>query len=221
MSYDFEHETFEQKKKRAAEIVKLLKKRYPDDPGTELHYKQPLDLLVAAMLSAQCRETLVNSITKTLFQKYKTAKDYAQADTDTLQDEIKAVTFFRNKARNIINMAQALLKDHGGEVPKTMEELVKLPGVGRKTANLILTICFGVPGIVTDTHMIRVTNRLGLTKNKDPEKIERDLYQLIPEKDWIAFSNRLIILGRYTCTARNPNHPECALKDVCPSAFAV
>ena len=145
---------------------------------------------------------MVNKVTETLFKKYKTAKDYAQADLDTFQDEIKAVTFFRNKAKNIINLGQALLRDHGGEIPKTMEELVALPGVGRKTANLVLTICFNVPGIVVDTHVIRVSGRLGLTKNKDPEKIERDLYALLPEKDWIAFSNRLIILGRYTCTAQ-------------------
>jgi endonuclease-3 len=221
MPYDYANETIDQKKKRAAEIVQLLKKRYPDDPGTELQYKTPLQLIVAAILSAQCREVLVNKVTETLFKKYKSAKDYAQANIDTFQDEIKAVTFFRNKAKNIINLGQALLHDHGGEVPGTMEELVALPGVGRKTANLVLTICFNVPGIVVDTHVMRVSQRLGLTKNKDPEKIERDLYALLPEKDWISYSNRLIILGRYTCTARNPNHAECVLKDICPSAFAI
>jgi endonuclease-3 len=214
-------ETLDEKKARALEIVRLLKERYPEDPGTELHYKTPLDLLVATILSAQCRETLVNSVTKTLFSKYKTAKDYAQADIEGFEKEVQAVTFFRNKAKNIIGMAGKILRDHGGEVPRTMEELVALPGVGRKTANLILTLVYNVPGIVTDTHVIRVSQRLGLTTNKDPEKIEFDLYKLIPVKYWIDFSNRLIILGRYTCTARNPNHAECILKDICPSAFKI
>ena len=221
MPYDFSNETPEQKKKRAAEIVKLLKKRYSSDPGTELHYKTPLDLLVAAILSAQCTEVRVNAITETLFKKYKSAKDYAEANTKQFEAAIKSAGFYRNKARNIIALGQALLRDHGGEVPETMEELVKLPGVGRKTANLVLTICFGVPGVVVDTHMIRVTGRLRLTENKDPEKIEQDLYGLIPKKDWIAFSNRLIILGRYTCVARHPKCAECVLNGVCPSAFAV
>ena len=221
MPYDFANETIDQKKKRAAEIVKLLKRRYPDDPGTELQYKTPLQLIVAAILSAQCREVLVNKVTETLFKKYKTAKDYAQADLETFQGEIKTVTFFRNKAKNIINLGQALLRDHGGRGAGHYGRAGGAPGVGRKTANLVLTICFNVPGIVVDTHVMRVSQRLGLTKNKDPEKIERDLYKLLPEKDWIAYSNRLIILGRYTCTARNPNHAECVLKDICPSAFAI
>ena len=218
---DFENETPEQKKGRAKEIVRLLRERYPKDPGTELRYKNALELLVAAILSAQCTEVRVNAVTEALFKKYRSAKDYAQADMEEFQEEIKATGFYRNKAKSVIAMAQALLKGHGGEVPRTMEELVKLPGVGRKTANLILTIVYKVPGIVTDTHVIRVSQRLGLTKNKDPEKIEFDLYEVIPEKDRIDFSNRLIILGRYTCTARKPSHAECALKDVCPSAFKI
>ncbi|MHB8173023.1 MAG: endonuclease III [Nitrospirota bacterium] len=211
----------DQEKKRAREIVKLLKMWRTDDPGTELHYKTPLELIVAAILSAQCTEVRVNAVTETLFKKYKSAKDYAQANTEQFEAEIRTTGFYRNKAKNIIALGGALLKNHGGELPRTMEGLVALPGVGRKTANLVLTICFGVPGIVVDTHMIRVSQRLGLTKNKDPEKIERDLCELIPQKDWIAFSNRMIILGRYTCTARHPDHAECILKDVCPSAFAV
>ncbi len=218
---ELENETVEQKKKRAKEIVRLLRERYPKDPGTELRYKTALDLLVAAILSAQCTEVRVNAVTETLFKKYTAAKDYAQADMEVFQEEIKATGFYRNKAKSVIAMAQALLKGHGGEVPRTMEELVELPGVGRKTANLILTIVYKVPGIVTDTHVIRVSQRLGLTKNKDPEKIEFDLYDVIPEQDRIDFSNRLIILGRYTCTAKKPNHAECVLKDDCPSAFKI
>ncbi len=221
MPYDFSNETTEQKKKRAAKIVRLLKKRYPDDPGTELHYKTPLDLIVAAILSAQCTEVRVNAITETLFEKYKSAKDYAQANTERFEAGIKSAGFYRNKAKNIIALGQALLRDHGGEVPETMEELVALPGVGRKTANLVLTICFGVPGVVVDTHMMRVSRRLGLTKNKDPEKIEKDLCDILPKKDWTPFSNRLIILGRYTCVARHPKCAECVLNGVCPSAFLI
>ena len=221
MPYDFSNETTEQKKKRAAKIVRLLKKRYPDDPGTELHYKTPLDLVVAAILSAQCTEVRINAITETLFKKYTSAKDYAQARQEEFEAEVRTAGFYRNKAKNIIALGAALLREHGGEVPAEMDKLTKLPGVGRKTANLVLTICFGVPGIVVDTHMIRVSGRLGLTKNKDPEKIETDLYGLIPKKDWIAFSNRLIILGRYTCVARHPKCAECVLNGVCPSAFVV
>ncbi len=221
MPYDYENETPEQKKKRAREIVKLLKKRYSSDPGTELHYKTPLDLVVAAILSAQCTEVRINAITETLFRKYTSAKDYAQAKQGEFEAEIKSAGFYRNKTRNIIALGAALLRDHGGEIPGSMEELVKLPGVGRKTANLVLTICFGVPGIVVDTHMIRVSGRLGLTENKAPEKIEQDLCGLIPKKDWIAYSNRLIILGRYTCVARHPKCAECVLNGVCPSAFTI
>lgn len=216
-----EFETLEQKKERAKEIVRLLRERYPKDPGTELHYKNALELLVAAILSAQCTEVRVNAVTETLFEKYRSAKDYAQADMEEFQEEIRNTGFYRNKAKSVVAMAQALLKGHGGEVPRTMEELVELPGVGRKTANLILTIIYKVPGIVTDTHVIRVSQRLGLTKNKDPEKIEFDLYEVIPEEDRIDFSNRLIILGRYTCTAKKPNHAECVLNKICPSAFKI
>ncbi len=218
MPYDFANESMPQKKKRAAEIVKLLKKKYPDDPKTALNYKTALDLLVATILSAQCTDARVNIVTKDLFKKYKRAKDYAQAKTETFEQEIKSTGFYRNKAKNVIAMCQMLLKEYGGEVPKTMDELVKLPGVGRKTANLILGIVHGIPGIVCDTHVIRVSQRLGLTKNKDPEKIEFDLYEVIPEAERIGFSNRLIQHGRDTCTAKNPDHASCVLQHICPSA---
>jgi len=218
---DLKKETAEQKKKRAAEIVKLLKKRYPGDPGTALLYKTPLELLVATILSAQCTDARVNAVTRELFKKYRTARDYAAAKQEAFEQDIKSTGFYRNKAKHVIAMAQAVLKDHGGEVPATMEELVGLPGVGRKTANLILGIVHGIPGIVCDTHVIRVSQRLGLTGNKDPEKIERDLYAVLPEKDWIAFSNRLILHGRDTCAARKPDCPACVLNKICPSAFSL
>ena len=218
---DLKNETPAQKKKRAAEIVKRLKVKYPADPKTALNYKTPLDLLVATILSAQCTDARINIVTKELFKKYKKAEDYASANIETLEQEIKSTGFYHNKAKNVIAMCQALLKDHGGKVPGTMDELVKLPGVGRKTANLILGIVYGVPGIVCDTHVIRVSGRLGLTANKDPEKIEYDLYEVIPKDDWIPFSNRLIMHGRETCTARKPDCPACVLNNICPSAFAV
>ncbi len=214
-------ETFEQKKLRAAEIVKLLKKRYPEDPKTALDYKTSLELLVATILSAQCTDARVNMVTKDLFKKYKTAKDYASAKQEDFEQDIKSTGFYRNKAKNVMAMAQAVLRDHGGEVPATMEDLVKLPGVGRKTANLILGIVHGIPGIVCDTHVIRVSQRLGLTANKDAEKIEYDLYSVLPEKEWIGFSNRLIMHGRDTCAAKKPDCPACVLNEVCPSAFAL
>ncbi|HEX9859672.1 MAG TPA: endonuclease III, partial [Nitrospirota bacterium] len=159
-------------------------------------------------------------VTKALFKKYRTAKDYAGISQEEFEQDIRSTGFYRNKAKNIISMAQALLKDHGGVVPATMEELVKLPGVGRKTANLILSIVHGIPGIVCDTHVIRVSGRLGLTGNKDPEKIEYDLYEVIARKDWIAFSNRLIMHGRDTCSAKKPDCPGCVLNKICPSAFS-
>jgi endonuclease III len=218
---DLKKETLEQKKKRAAGIVKLLKKRYPKDPKTALDYKTPLELLVATILSAQCTDARVNVVTKELFRKYRTPADYASAKQEVFEQDIKSTGFYRNKAKNIIAMAQAVLRDHGGEVPATMDELVKLPGVGRKTANLILGIVHGIPGIVCDTHVIRVSQRLGLTTNKDPEKIERDLYGVLPKKDWIAFSNRLIMHGRDTCSAKKPDCPGCMLNEICPSAFSL
>ena len=212
-------ESLTQKKSRALEIVKLLKKSFPDDPGTALIYRTPLDLLVATILSAQCTDVRVNIVTKDLFKKYKRAEDYAKVKQEILEDDIRSTGFFRNKAKGVIGMAQALLARHGGEVPGTMEELTALPGVGRKTANLILGIIFGVPGVVTDTHVIRLSGRLNLTKYKEPEKIERDLMELIPQKEWTSFSGRLVLHGRNTCTARKPDCPGCILNKVCPSAF--
>jgi len=218
---DLKKETPAQKKKRALDIVKLLKKKYVKDPGTALDHKTPLDLLVATILSAQCTDARVNIVTKELFRKYRTAKDYAQVKLEDFEQDIRSTGFYRNKAKNIVAMSQMLLKEHGGEVPGTMEELIKLPGVGRKTANLILGVVYGVPGIVCDTHVIRVSQRLGLTANKDPEKIEFDLYALLPKEEWTGFSDRLVLHGRETCTAKSPACPACVLNHACPSAFAV
>jgi len=215
------NETPAQKKKRAAEIVKLLWEKYPDDPKTALDYKTPLDLLVATILSAQCTDARVNIVTKPLFKKYRKPEDYASANLAELEQVIHSTGFYRNKAKNIVTMCQALLREHGGKIPNTMEALVGLPGVGRKTANLIMGVVYGVPGIVCDTHVIRVSGRLGLTANKDPEKIEYDLYEVIPKDRWIGFSNRLILHGRETCTARKPDCAACLLNHVCPSAFKV
>jgi endonuclease-3 len=202
----------------AQEVVVRLKSEYPD-AQTELDWSNPLELLVATMLSAQTTDVQVNRVTQGLFTKYRTAEDYADADPDELEEDIRPTGFYRNKARSLRNMASALIEDHGGEVPRTMQELVALPGVGRKTANVVLGNAFGVDeGIVVDTHVRRVSGRLGLTQNRDPEKIERDLMQVVPEQDWTVFSHLLILHGRRTCKARKPDCPNCSLNDICPSA---
>ena len=197
-------------------MVARLKAEYPD-ARTELDWKNPLELLVATMLSAQTTDVQVNKVTQSLFSKYRTAEDYA--DAEELEADIRPTGFYRNKARSLQGMARALVQEHGGEVPRTMQELVSLPGVGRKTANVVLGNAFGVDeGIVVDTHVRRVSGRLGLTKNKDPVKIEQDLMKIVPEKDWTVFSHLLILHGRRTCKARQPDCPNCVLNDICPSA---
>ena len=195
-----------------------LKAEYPD-ARTELDWQSPLELLVATVLSAQTTDVQVNRVTQGLFTKYHTAEDYADADPDELEEDIRPTGFYRNKARSLRNMASALIEDHGGEVPRTMQELVALPGVGRKTANVVLGNAFGVDeGIVVDTHVRRVSGRLGLTENKDPVKIEQDLMKVVPQEDWTVFSHLLILHGRRTCKARKPDCPNCVLNDICPSA---
>ena len=199
-------------------MVACLKAEYPD-ARTELDWKNPLELLVATMLSAQTTDVQVNKVTQGLFAKYRTAEDYAHADPTELEEDIRPTGFYRNKARSLRNMADALVEEHGGEVPGTMQELVALPGVGRKTANVVLGNAFGVDeGIVVDTHVRRVSGRLGLTENKDPVKIEQDLMKVVPEEDWTVFSHLLILHGRRTCKARKPDCPNCILNDICPSA---
>ena len=200
------------------EVISRLKEEYPD-AGTELNWENPLQLLVATMLSAQSTDVRVNEVTKRLFEKYRTAEDYAQADLGSLEEEIHPVGFFRNKARSIKGMAHALVEDHGGEVPHTMSELVQLPGVGRKTANVVLGNAFGIDeGVVVDTHVRRLSNRLGLSSEHDPEKIERDLLRVVPEGERTLFSHLLIFHGRHVCKSRKPNCPGCVLNHICPSA---
>jgi endonuclease III len=202
----------------APEVVARLKSEYPD-AGTELDWTNPLELLVATMLSAQTTDVQVNRVSQSLFAKYRTAEDYAGADPDELEEDIRPTGFYRNKARSLRNMAGALVEEHEGEVPRTMQELVALPGVGRKTANVVLGNAFGVDeGIVVDTHVRRVSGRLGLTQNRDPAKIEQDLMKIVPEQDWTVFSHLLILHGRRTCKARKPDCPNCVLNDICPSA---
>jgi len=203
------------------EVVSYLKEEYPE-AQTELNWKNPLELLVATMLSAQSTDVRVNEITKELFEKYRTAEDYATADLEQLEEEIRPVGFFRNKARSIRDMARTLVEERGGEIPHSMPELVRLPGVGRKTANVVLGNAFGVSeGVVVDTHVRRLSNRLGLSGERDPEKIERDLLGVVPEEERILFSHLLIFHGRRICKARKPDCSRCVLNHVCPSAFKV
>ena len=202
----------------ASEVTARLKAEYPD-ARTELDWSNPLELLVATILSAQTTDVQVNQVTKSLFAKYRTAEDYADADPGVLEEDIRPTGFYRNKARSLRGMAGALVEEYGGEVPRTMSELVALPGVGRKTANVVLGNAFGVDeGIVVDTHVRRVSGRLGLTENRDPVKIEQELMSVVPEEDWTDFSHLLILHGRRTCKARKPDCPNCILNDICPSA---
>ncbi|MEN6450904.1 MAG: endonuclease III [Thermoguttaceae bacterium] len=203
-------------KRRAAQIAERLAAAYPD-AKCSLDFSTPLELLVATILSAQCTDERVNKVTKSLFRKYPNAARYAKADLSELEKDIQSTGFFRNKAKSIQNACRALLERHDGQVPREMAELVELPGVGRKTANVVLGTAYGIAvGVVVDTHVGRIVKRLGLTTEKDPEKIERDLMRLLPEKEWIALAHRLIQHGRRVCTARSPKCPECPLEKLCP-----
>ena len=203
------------------EVIQRLKEAYPD-AKTELNWENPLQLLVATILSAQSTDVRVNEVTKGLFEKYRTAEDYASADLGDLEGEIRSVGFFRNKARSIRDMSSVLVEDHGGEVPRTMPGLVALPGVGRKTANVVLGNAFGIDeGLVVDTHVRRLAGRLGLSTERDPEKMERDLLGVVPEGERALFSHLLIFHGRRVCKSRKPDCAGCVLNRVCPSAFIV
>ena len=205
----------------APKAISRLKAAYPD-ARTELNWTNPLELLVATMLSAQTTDVRVNTVTPNLFAKYPTAAAYARADPAELERPIRPTGFFRNKAKSLRGMARALVDDHGGEVPRTMPDLVALPGVGRKTANVVLGNAFSIDeGIVVDTHVRRLSNRLGFTTHEDPEKIERDLTQTVPRGDWTIFSHLLILHGRAICKSRKPDCENCTLNDLCPSAFRV
>jgi endonuclease-3 len=204
--------------KRLKEIIKRLKEAYPN-VRCGLNHSNPFELLVATILSAQCTDERVNIVTANLFRKYRSPEDYLKVSHEELANDIRSINFFRNKARNIQNMARKLIENFGGEVPKTMEELLTLDGVARKTANVVLGDAFGIAeGIVVDTHVARVAKRLGLTANEKPEKIEKDLQELVPKKYWIIFSHWLINHGRKICNARKPKCDECFLCDLCPSA---
>ena len=205
----------EAKKARVRNILAGLQKTYPD-AHCELNYSNPLELLIATILSAQCTDSRVNMVTPALFAKYKTVRDYAEADPAELEALIHATGFFRNKAKAIIGLAHALLADHGGEVPEAMDDLVKLPGVGRKTANVVRSVWFHRPAIPVDTHVQRLAGRLGLTKKTDPVEIEMALQKLVPEEDWSFAATALILHGRRVCFARNPQCVTCALRPDCP-----
>jgi len=202
---------------RVAKIIPLLSKRHPD-AACALHFKNPLELLVATILSAQCTDVRVNQVTKDLFGKYKTAQDYARARPERLEDDVRSTGFYKNKAKSIINCCKKIVEKHGGKVPGTMEELVALDGIGRKTANVILGNAFGVPGITVDTHVKRVAYRMDLTRHQDPVKIECDLMELVPREEWTRFSHLIIFHGRYTCAARKPRCAECVVETLCPRA---
>jgi endonuclease III len=201
---------------QSRKVVRALAKDYPD-VACALEFETPVQLLVATILSAQCTDKQVNIVTRTLFQEYPTAAEFAAADLARLEKAIKPTGFFRNKAKAIKACCQKLVELHGGEVPRDLESLVALPGVGRKTANVVLGTAFGLPtGVVVDTHVTRITRRLGLTQEKDAVKIERDLMELVPKKEWIDFSHRLIHHGRRVCIARKPKCEECSMKKFCP-----
>ena len=201
---------------RVKPVIRKLARRYPE-ARCSLDFGSPLQLLVATILSAQCTDDRVNQVTPALFAKYRTAGDFADANPDELAELIKPTGFFRNKTKSLVGMGQALVERHGGEVPRSMDELVHIPGVGRKTANVVLGNAFGIDeGIVVDTHVKRVSHRLGLTKNEDPVKIEQDLMRLVPRKDWTLFPHLMIHHGRAICQARKPQCEVCPVNDLCP-----
>ncbi|QDU39269.1 Ultraviolet N-glycosylase/AP lyase [Maioricimonas rarisocia] len=203
-------------KQRVRKIVRRLKKTYPDAECALIH-ESPFQLLVATILSAQCTDERVNSVTPTLFERFPTPQDLADATQEEVEEIVRPLGFFRSKATNIRGMAQGLVDRHHGELPRTLEELVALPGVGRKTANVLLGTAFGIAsGVVVDTHVRRISNLLGLTASKNPDIIERELMQILPKKEWVNYSHRLIHHGRQICIARRPRCTECPLLDVCP-----
>jgi endonuclease-3 len=202
---------------RVRAILKGLNEAYPD-ATCALTHENPFQLLIATILSAQCTDAVVNIVTKTLFAKYPTPKDLAHANPAEVEQEIRPTGFFRNKTKSIIGASKKLIEEFGGEVPRTMEQLLTIPGAARKTANVVLGCAFGIAsGIVVDTHVQRISNRLDLTKNKDPKKIERDLMQIIPHDRWILFSHQLIWHGRRVCQARKPKCLDCNLERICHS----
>jgi endonuclease III len=208
-------ESLPAKKARARKILSRLARTYPD-ARTELHFTTPLDLLVATILSAQCTDERVNAVTAQLFPRYRRAQDWADVPLPVLEREIHSTGFFRAKARSIVGMARGLVERHGGEVPRTLEALVALPGVGRKTANVVLGNAFGIPALAVDTHVFRVSQRLGLARGDDPEEIHDQLCLVLPKPGWTQASHLLILHGRRACFARNPACPICPVEPLCP-----
>ena len=207
------------KKAHVLNIIRLLEKEHPD-AKIALGYTNPLELLIATILSAQCTDKRVNIVTKTLFKKYKTPKDYAKSDIKELEEDIKSTGFYRNKAKNIKKCCQLLIEKFNSQVPKTMGELLELPGVARKTANIVLSNAYGITeGIAVDTHVRRLAKRLGLTETENPDKIERDLMETVPKTQWMRITDLLIFHGRRVCLAKSPKCESCVLNKVCPSAF--
>jgi len=207
----------DQARRRIEKIWPILRKTYPD-AAIALKFTNPLELLIATILSAQCTDVRVNIVTKDLFKKYTSAQDWAGADLKEIESDIRSTGFYHNKAINIKGACKKIIEQFGGKVPDTMQELLQLPGVGRKTANVVLGNAFGIPGVVCDTHVIRLSRRLGLSENTDPVKLESDLAEIIPLQDWTLFSHLLIFHGRNICQARKPNCPDCPIAKYCPSA---
>ncbi|GBD36650.1 Endonuclease III [bacterium HR36] len=205
----------QQRRELARKVVETLRRLYPE-AKCSLNYRTPLELLVATILSAQCTDERVNQVTPALFARFRTAADYANADPKELENYIRSTGFYRAKTRNIMACCRALVEKHAGELPRTLEALTQLPGVGRKTANVVLGTVWGIPGIVVDTHVKRLARRMGLTRHTDPDKIERDLMELIPQEEWVAFGHRMIYHGRQVCLARNPKCDQCPLNSFCP-----
>ena len=203
---------------RIGEIITTLRQSYPRS-RTALRFESPLQILVATILSAQCTDEKVNQITPSLFRKYPTPSDFASADPKVLEQEIRPTGFFRNKTKSIIGASKKIVEDFGGKVPDSMEDLISLPGVARKTANIVLSSAFQKSeGIAVDTHVRRLSQRLGLSKEQNPDKIERDLMKIVPKEDWLDFNYMLVNHGRAVCPSRKPRCPECQLKRFCPSA---
>ena len=212
-------EVYLEPKTRTLKVMELLEQEHPD-AKVALHYSNPLELLVATILSAQSTDETINKVTKALFKKYTKPEDYANADLKKLEQDIRSTGFYHNKAKNLQNSAKMLVEKYNSKVPKTMEELVKLPGVARKTANIVLTNAYGViAGVAVDTHVRRLAQRLGLSENNDPNKIEKDLMIIVPKDKWMRITDLLIFHGRRVCTAKKPNCAGCVLNKICPSAF--
>jgi endonuclease-3 len=209
-------ESIKKKKERIRKIYDILDPLYTREK-TALKYRSPFELLIATILSAQCTDKQVNTVTQSLFQKYKNPEDFVKIPITELEEDIRPTGFFRNKSKSIKGCCQGLLDLYGGEVPQTMKALTKLPGVGRKTANCVLGAAFDIPGVVVDTHVKRLAHRLGLTGNNDPDKIEMDIAKLLPKERWRRFSDILIYHGRAICTARKPKHDQCPIFRFCPS----